>query len=207
MDRAEEDLRSRLKEIPYERELLFGKLKDKKYFSNLKKKLEIDIKERSLTPKVRIKQFSEYLERLQKEAELLRSAGTDISLANSVRLESLEYEITVNQKRLKNEEWTLNYLRHTESADIAQVIIQEKELILKGLENLSREGQRILRTLNKLDERRTGWSARKDRQKEYSEAMDEVRFLPRRRRKRIYRVLHILDLLREVKSKNISGDR
>lgn len=198
MDRAEEDLRSRLKEISYEKELLLGNLKDKKSWSDLKKKVEIDLKDRRLTAKVRIKQFSEYLERLQKEVELLRSAGTDISLANLVRLELLENEITVNQKRLKNQGWVLTDLRDRKSLHIRQVIIQEKELILKGLDNLSNEEQRILRTLNKLGERRIGWSARKDRQREYSEALVEVKSLPKRRRARIYRVLYYLNSYRKT---------
>ena len=76
------DLRFRLKEISYEKELLLGNLKYKKGWSDLKKKVEIDLKERSFAAKARIRQFSEYVERLQKEIELLRVSETDISLPN-----------------------------------------------------------------------------------------------------------------------------
>ena len=200
MDRAEMDLRSRLKEISYEKELLLGNLKDKKSWSDLKKKVEIDLKERSFAAKARIRQFSEYVERLQREIELLRVSETDISLANSVRIQVLENEIAVYQELLKGKEKVLTDLRGNEFFDIERVIVQEKELILKGLNDLSHEEKGILRTLNKLGERRTGWSARKDRQREYSEAMDEVKSLPKRRMVRIYRVLYYLNSSRKRKT-------
>ena len=200
MDRAEMDLRFRLKEISYEKELLLGNLNDKKGWSDLKKKVEIDLKERSFTAKARIKQFSEYVERLQREIELLRVSETDISLANSVRIQVLENEIAVYQELLKGKEKDLSDLRGNEFFDIERVIVQEKELILKGLNDLSHEEKGILRTLNKLGERRTGWSARKDRQREYSEAMDEVKSLPKRRMVRIYRVLYYLNSSRKRKT-------
>ena len=194
------DLRFRLKEISYEKELLLGNLKDKKGWSDLKKKVEIDLKERSFTAKARIKQFSEYVERLQKEIELLRVSETDISLPNSVRIQVLENEIAVYQELLKGKEKDLSDLRGNEFFDIERVIVQEKELILKGLNDLSHKEKGILRTLNKLGERRTGWSARKDRQREYSEAMDEVKSLPKRRMVRIYRVLYYLNSSRKRKT-------
>ena len=200
MDRAEMDLRFRLKEISYEKELLLGNLKDKKSWSDLKKKVEIDLKERSFAAKARIRQFSEYVERLQREIELLRVSETDISLANSVRIQVLENEIAVYQELLKGKEKVLTDLRGNEFFDIERVIVQEKELILKGLNDLSHEEKGILRTLNKLGERRTGWSARKDRQREYSEAMDEVKSLPKRRMVRIYRVLYYLNSSRKRKT-------
>ena len=109
----------------------------------------------------------------------------------------MENEIAVYQELLKGKEKDLSDLRGNEFFDIERVIVQEKELILKGLNDLSHEEKGILRTLNKLGERRTGWSARKDRQREYSEAMDEVKSLPKRRMVRIYRVLYYLNSSRK----------
>lgn len=200
MDRAEEDLRSRLKEISYEKELLLANLADKKVWSDLKKKVKNDLKERSFTAKARINQFSEYVDRLQKEIELLRVSETDISLPNSIRIQVLENEIAVYQELLKGQEKDLSDLRGNELFYIERGIVQGKELILKRLSDLSHEEKGILRTLNKLGERRTGGSARKDRQREYSEAMDEVKSLPKRRRVRIYRVLYYLKSFRKRKT-------
>jgi len=183
MVHAEERLMIKLQEITTELDNLWHSMFDRSIWiekeETAKTELEITLHDFG----VKIQMYENYAEKLKKECQAGKCKYCKSVVENVTKLESSRlHENGLEIDRAYNHIETLTKKCKQIEEDFEAILIRfvhnEREKVLQQIKELDSDKKSIERTLNKLQEKRTGSSERLDRQKDFAEAFDKVKSKP-----------------------------
>lgn len=180
MTHAEERLMIKLKEIATELDNLWHSMHDTGIWIEKKKTAKTELESSLDDIFISIQMYRNYIEKLKNECQTGKCEYCKSVIENVRKLElsrphrnSLEIDRAYNL--IESLAKASKQIEEDFDATLDTFVDNEKEKVLKQIKELNREKTSIERTLNKLQEKRTGSSERLERQRDFAEALDEVK--------------------------------